>query len=203
MLKMVIEGDLNILEKMEKIPMNGKPGSMSPGNPLRQTKDEIIILTALCTRAAIQGGVTPETAYTLSDYYIQMIENTTLIHELYSCAVEIIRDFVQRVHNVKQYAHYSPLTQRCIEYISHNIYEKIHINQMAIEIGYAKNYLTAKFKEDTGTNIRDYISQRKMEQAKLLLKSTELSVSDIGDKLGFTDSSYFSAVFKKWCGIQC
>ena len=202
MLKMVTEGDLHILEKMEQVPLNGRPGSMSPGNPLRQVKDEIIVLTALCTRAAIQGGVAPETAYTLSDYYVQMIEDTPLVHEVYSCAIEVIRDFVQRVHNAKQYTQYAPLTQRCIEYVSRNIYEKIRIEQMAADIGYAKNYLTAKFKEDTGINIRDYISQQKVEQAKLLLKSTQLPVSDIGDKLGFADSSYFSAVFKKWCGMQ-
>ena len=80
--------------------------------------------------------------------------------------------------------------------------DKVSIEEMAAEIGYAKYYLTAKFKEDMGVNLRDYISQQKVEQAKLLLSSTELSVSEIGSRLGFVDSSYFSAVFKKWTGTQ-
>lgn len=56
---------------------NHVTGTLCPGDPLRQAKDEAIVATTLVTRAAIRGGMIPEAAYSLSDYYIQAVENGT------------------------------------------------------------------------------------------------------------------------------
>ena len=202
LLQIIRQGDMCNLEKLSHAQSYGRPGLMCPGDPLRQAKDEIIVLTALSTRAAIEGGLLPETAYTLSDYYVQMIESCATVSETLGCAKDVLVAFTERVQKKKISRNYSMITQKCISYIQRNIMDKVSIEEMAAEIGYAKYYLTAKFKEDMGVNLRDYISQQKVEQAKLLLSSTELSVSEIGSRLGFVDSSYFSAVFKKWTGTQ-
>ena len=48
----------------------------------------------------------------------------------------------------------------------------------------------------------EYISEKRMEKAKKLLKSTELPTSEIAAQVGYKDPHYFSFVFKKDAGVQ-
>ena len=54
-----------------------------------------------------------------------------------------------------------------------------------------------KFKRQLGTSPRNFINQQKIEQAKILLLE-KMSITDVAMYLGFTSSSYFSTVFKKF-----
>lgn len=59
-----------------------------------------------------------------------------------------------------------------------------------------------KLKQITGMGINEYINQRKIEKAENLLLNTDLSISEISDRLGFTYQRYFSTIFKKIKGIS-
>ena len=62
------------------------------------------------------------------------------------------------------------------------------------------NYLAARFKEETGQSVKDYITEQKIEAARLLLRNSTLDISEISERLNFTNPSYFSAIFKKRMG---
>lgn len=66
--------------------------------------------------------------------------------------------------------------------------------------GYTPNYLAARFKEETGQSVKDYITEQKIEAARLLLRNSTLDISEISERLNFTNPSYFSAIFKKRMG---
>lgn len=201
LLKLVRDGDLSYAQKLDKIFSGGQSGMMCPGDPLRQTKDEIIVLTALVTRASVEGGIAPDTAYTLSDYYIQMVEAAQSVNAVYAIMAEMLEEFVNRVHAGKKRAGLSQLSIGCIDYVDRHVNEKIQISDIASSLGYADYYLTSKFKKDTGINLRDYICQKKVEQARLLLSATKLSVQQISDRLSFSSASYFCVVFQKFTGM--
>lgn len=55
---------------------------LQSSNPLRQSKTSVIVFTSLCARAAIEGGLSPEQAYSLGDSYIQSIESAKTISEI-------------------------------------------------------------------------------------------------------------------------
>ena len=67
-------------------------------------------------------------------------------------------------------------------------------------IGYTKYYLSRKFKQEMGVSIWDYINERKVEEAKLLLADPNLTIQDVADKLNYCSRSYFSEVFKNCTG---
>lgn len=64
MLRMVREGDLNYKEHMSKISMTGRIGKLSNEDSVRQLKNTVLVCVILFSRAAIEGGLSPEIAYT-------------------------------------------------------------------------------------------------------------------------------------------
>lgn len=201
MMKLVEEGNLNYRKYRDRFSTSGRVGKMSTGDPIRQIKNQIIVLTALCTRAAIRGGLPPETAYTLSDRYIQNIETCSTIADLAEVGRAMEDDFVQRVHLVKQQAGISPQIQQCCDYIQLHAEERITVAQLADLVGHASNYLVKKFRQETGKTISEYIMNVKMERAKLYLKDSNDSVQNIADRLGFSTQSHFGSKFKEYTGM--
>lgn len=202
MVKLIEEGNLNYRKLMQTEQSIGKVGVMSIGDPLRQAKNAIIVQTALATRAAIRGGISPELAYSISDYYIQMVEDCKTIDAVYVLSRKMVQDFIRRVHKIRSLPEYSSLTLACMDYVSLHVAEKITVADIAGHLSYADYYLTARFKKETGETLRDYISRQKIEQAKLLLSSTNLNVQDIADQLSFANASYFGSAFRKFTGVS-
>ena len=67
---------------------------------------------------------------------------------------------------------------------------------------FSKSYLKKLFKNATGYSIMDYYTHLKIERAKILIKSGEMSVSEIAELLGYSSIHYFSRVFKKKTGLS-
>lgn len=74
-----------------------------------------------------------------------------------------------------------------------DISEQLHINA---------TYFSALFKREEGITFSDYIISCRMDAAKTLLKTTNQSISEIGQQVGYDDVSYFSKMFKKVVGIR-
>ncbi|MDD7739694.1 MAG: AraC family transcriptional regulator [Fusicatenibacter sp.] len=174
-------------------------GTLSNGDPLRQAKNAIITQIALVTRAAVEGGMDAEAAYSLSDFYIQRIECCTVADEVYALSKEMYQTFVQQVHEI-QTQNYSPIVIYMCTYIDKHIREVISLEEMAKGVGYDTYYLTTLFKKDTGKTIKTYILEKKVEQAKILLSSTLMETQEISDRLSFQSASYFCTQFKKITG---
>jgi AraC family transcriptional regulator len=56
------------------------------------------------------------------------------------------------------------------------------------------------FKQSTGQSPHRYILQLRIEEAQRLLKKTTLAISDVANRLGFSDQSHFTMVFRKLVG---
>ena len=200
MLQMVRTGDLNYKEAISN------SISMSEGVPvqstdvLRQSKTSVIVFTSLVCRAAIEGGLSPEEAYSLGDSYIQAAESSKTLDELNPLAMMMYDDFIRRVHKHRTNPKLSPQIQKCVDYIEMNLGQKIVASDLAVLVGYTEYYLTHKFKEETGLSVTNYTKFAKIERAKVLLKSTELSVREISEQLGFATRNYFSSVFQQITG---
>ncbi len=202
LLRNVREGNIDYTHPASDILaiQNNTIGILCPGNPLRQAKDSIIVYIALVTRAAVEGGLSMETAYSLSDYYIQKLEMTDSVSDIYELAQDMYDTFVHAVHLIRHQTPYSQSIQFAIEYICKHIYDEIDIDALAKDLGYNTYYMTKLFKKETGTSMKEYILKEKVENAKILLKTTGLDINEVSDSLSFHSSSYFSTAFKKIAG---
>ncbi len=80
--------------------------------------------------------------------------------------------------------------------------EDISVNTIAETVFLSPNYISSLFKRETGQTITDYLTQKRMEVAKELLKNTDYKILDVANQVGFQDPSYFSKVFKKYTGVH-
>lgn len=94
------------------------------------------------------------------------------------------------------------IIQQIKAYITENLgYEDITLNSISEKFYYNPSYLSRLFKEETNKNFIDYINEIKINTAKEYLTSTDMSVSNICEKIGFKDYKHFLALFKKMTGV--
>lgn len=176
-------------------------GTMSTEGPLRQTKNMMISFITLITRAAIQGGMPVEAAYDMSDAYILASESCTGITDVCQNAMNALKDFTRRVHDLKS-SGYSKAVVDCMAYLHQHVRQPVSLADMAAEVGYNKNYLGAKFKDETGMTPGQFLMAAKMELASVWLRDSRKSIQDICRDLGFESVSYFGTQFKKAYGCS-
>lgn len=200
LLQMVRMGDLNYKAALSTSMGLSAGVPLDSPDALRQGKISVIVFATIVCRAAIEGGLSPEEAYSLGDHYIQTAEESRSLDDLLPLAPMLYDDFIRRVHRRRTNPRLSPQIQRCCDYIEMHLEEKIRAAGLAVLVGYTEYYLTHKFKEETGVSVNDYVKFAKVERAKVLLKSTDLTVQDISDRLGFGTRNYFSRVFQEIAG---
>ena len=93
------------------------------------------------------------------------------------------------------------LVEQIRGYVEDNLDQSLTVNDVATALFMNGDYLSRLFKSETGTSLKEYILQRKMEAARLLLTTTQLPVSVIASRLGYDNFSYFSQVYRRCMGI--
>lgn len=200
--KAVRDGNLNYRKELESAMTNVTVGKISNGQYLRQDKNLAIVQVAVACRAAMEGGLSPEIAYSLSDQYIQRIEACRNVSGVSEISVGVLDDYILRVHQAKLRSGISPQICECCDYISMHPEENPDIHKMAQKYGYTAYYFSRKFKQETGLSVRDFAVRKKIHRAKELLTQTSLSVSDISEALGFNSQSYFGSIFRQLVGMS-
>lgn len=89
-----------------------------------------------------------------------------------------------------------------IKYINLNWQNPISITLLAEKACLSKSRFLHSFKENVGTSAYSYIVNIKIEKAKELLLSTDMNISTVAETVGYSDSLYFSRLFKKHIGIS-
>lgn len=84
-----------------------------------------------------------------------------------------------------------------LEYMYNNSHLMISLEKAAQLCHLSPGYFSRSFTKEFGTNYTAYTTKLKIEWAKELLTKTDLSVTQISDRLGFSDSGYFTKIFKK------
>jgi two-component system response regulator YesN len=96
----------------------------------------------------------------------------------------------------------STIVAKAEKYIREHYSEPIDRNEVAGSVFLTPNYLSKLFNKEAGLTIRDYINQIRIDEAKKLLNTTDKAISMIAMDVGFENVSYFSTVFKKYCGCN-
>ncbi|ULT58734.1 helix-turn-helix domain-containing protein [Neobacillus drentensis] len=199
-LQAIKEGRKEILTQYVALNPPEGMGVLSKKSQLRNEKNLAICGIALYTRAAIDGGLQPELAYTMSDLYIQKVEELSAVSDINGLMGKAFIEFCDRVQKRKQLQYSKPVWV-CQDYIFNHIYEKITIADLAEIVYLNPAYLSRLFKKELGMPLNDYIQREKVEEAKKLLKDSTHTLPEICSLLNFNDQSYFIKIFKKFTGV--
>lgn len=199
MLSFVEQGRVSEIQKMLHSPAVGRAGILAT-DTLRQQKNLIICTATLVTRAAIKGGLSRETAFALSDLYIQKAELMADVVDLTRLNAQMVLDFTKRVEAEKCGLHHSRLVRKVRDYVLNQIGQSVTTDTLARHCGISRTYLCKLFPEETGMTVGQYVTQIKIEEAKRLMDITQKSISEIAEYLGYSSQSHFQRVFKKTTG---
>lgn len=199
-LSIIENGDVDALIQLFEKPLVITPGIVADNN-LRQIKNLFIASATLVTRTCIKGGMNVEEAYQLSDTYIQEMERLHSMELMYKLQYKMMLDFTERVAASKIPSGLSPLIFECLQFISKNTNKPIHVEDIASHFGKSRSFISKKFTEELGFGLNEYITRRKLEEAKSLLAFTDQSISEISNYLCFSSQSYMQNLFKKHFNI--
>ena len=199
LLDMIAKGDITTMEEWLKSPTTAQNGIVA-ASPLRQLKNTMISTITLASRSAISGGMAPADAIKLAENYIYQTELLNSPEKIINLQYHAIKTFTQNVNALKLGKIQSKLVTDVAIYIQHNLSKNITAQEIADALFISRPYLSKKFKEESGISITDFIRNKKIEEAKRLLKYTDKSLLSISVYLGYSSQSHFTHSFKKETG---
>ncbi|MBO5657050.1 MAG: response regulator, partial [Agathobacter sp.] len=104
---------------------------------------------------------------------------------------EIIRRYFEKISNERKNRSQLPI-RRAKQYIEDNYQRQLSLEEVAEAIELSPAYLSTVFYKETGIHFSEYLISCRVEAAKELLKSTGLSIAEVAQQVGYTDSRHFS-----------
>jgi two-component system response regulator YesN len=192
----VINGnDQAALDTLARISQQGNK-AMLANDPLRSAKNSMICSCTFLTRAAIQAGVPDEEAFALSDASIQHLESLDGEKTVLAYEATMLLQFIG-LAKMRQDRNYSTPVRKAMHYIVSNLEKPFQLAAVAEYARVHPNYLSRRFKQETGSTLSSYAAVRKIHEATYFIQHTDYSMAEIAVLYGFSSQSHFSSAFKK------
>jgi two-component system response regulator YesN len=131
------------------------------------------------------------------------------IHEMVSGAdtvkiyVQNILETALKLRDEKQQSQGKKALQSALDYIEENYTQTgLSLNEVANATGVSPNYFSGMFSQEMNMTFVEYVTSKRMERAKQLLRDEQLSSAQTAAATGYKDAHYFSFVFKKTVGMS-
>lgn len=93
------------------------------------------------------------------------------------------------------------LSARVKLFLNENYTSSINLDKIALNVFAHPNYISTKFKEEEGLSVTEYLCSLRLDKARELLGTTNLSCKKVSQMVGFHDPLYFGKCFKKKFGM--
>lgn len=128
------------------------------------------------------------------------LEQDSDISEVKKYAVNLLRRAIE-VREEESGNRNKTIMTRAVRFIDQNYTdENMSLNTVAKAINVSPNYFSGMFSQEMGQTFIEYLTMKRMELAKQLLRQTSKRSSEIAFKIGYRDPRYFSFIFKKTQG---
>ena len=185
----------------DKVHMTDEVGKLAEKG-LKQTEYTVAAGLTLASRAAMEGGIAPATAYAVSEVFFQKLEKCRTPVEMFQLHREIQYEYVSMVARHKAEKKNAYYIEQCKDYLTQNIHHRISVAELAEKVGLNRTYLSGKFTEQVGMSISQYSILVRLRAAENMLKYSGEPISVIADYLCFSSQSHFGREFKKKNGIS-
>jgi AraC family transcriptional activator of pobA len=90
-----------------------------------------------------------------------------------------------------------PLLAEVFGFIEERYHEPISLRDVARAVSLSRGHLTTVVRRKTGRTVQEWIAERRMAEARRLLVETDLSVEEVGQRVGYLDAGYFVRSFRR------
>jgi two-component system, response regulator YesN len=94
------------------------------------------------------------------------------------------------------------IVRKAKEYVDRHLLEDVTLTKVSLEVHVSSGHLSRVFLKEVGENFSDYVIRNKMEYAQRLLRETNKKIYEIASEIGYTNSHYFSKLFKERTGLS-
>lgn len=193
-------GDARALAMGKRLFEGPTTGSLSDDR-LKNYQYLFVASITLACHFCIEGGMSAETAFNLSDLYIRQADRCRDAEEIFALHDTMFRDFIARMRDMGKQQPYSRPVRQCMEHIERHLQQPLTVQALAEALGLAPTYLSALFKKETGLPVSEYIRRARIDTARTLLQYTDFSCLEIAEYLCFSSDSHFSQVFRRQTGL--
>lgn len=165
---------------------------------LYQQKNKMIVLNTLLRKAIEPSKVHPYYIDAISSKYSRIIEEANEVPN--EMMWQMTRDYCAYVrrYSLKEY---SPAVQKVMNYVNLNVAEPLALKSLAAMCFISPSYLSALFKQETGSTLIDYINTQRVNRAAQLLVQNNHTIAAVAEEVGILDVNYFTKIFKKTLGV--
>ena len=165
---------------------------------LYQQKNKMIVLNTLLRKAIEPSKVHPYYIDAISSKYSRIIEEANEVPN--EMMWQMTRDYCAYVrrYSLKEY---SPAVQKVMNYVNLNVAEPLTLTSLAAMCFISPSYLSALFKQETGSTLIDYINTQRVNRAAQLLVQNNHTIAAVAEEVGILDVNYFTKIFKKTLGV--
>ena len=192
------EGDSEALSSFRCMWKKKKLAPQRDGSLLGEQFGAISVIT-MVSRSVMTGGLDEGIGYDIDAFYTEKIKQTRspeeveeILAELVSYCVTLMQENKEKINEV-----YSARIVKCINYVHYHLHDKISLAVLAEKFEVSPSYLATQFKKETGMTLMDYVSEKKMESAKGMLRYSNLSIIEISDLFAYSSQSHFTKVFRE------
>lgn len=196
----VQNGDLEKVIDLYNEHIKAKYYNKTTPNHLRYSKNRAQSLSTLLARAIIKGGVEPEKALSLEDYYVAKLESSHTVEELLTNVEAMIVKYTNSVLQLSNINHVSVI-KNASKYVHMHLSEPIRLNDVATFVNLSPNYFSSLFKREMNISFADYVNQTRIKESQYLLETTNYSILDIAISVGYNNQNYFTTIFRKFTDI--
>lgn len=140
-------------------------------------------------------------AFKMGTYKLMNVE----LHESWEKAADYLKELSEVIFTLlgeKELKIADRALFRVKEYIEKHLDEDLPLRSLAEEGGFNASYLSRLFRQTFGETITDYILNKRMEKAKMLLASTEEKIIDISKATGYISAQSFARAFRSYAGMS-
>ncbi|HBV85604.1 MAG TPA: AraC family transcriptional regulator [Desulfosporosinus sp.] len=163
-------------------------------------KTRVMELVIIISRAAVNRGADLNVILQHNFLFYKELLEITTPEEICARTKDMLENYMN-LPDLRKYQRNFKAIQKAAEFVRINYRKKITIEDIAQAVYLSPCYISRIFKQNLGCTISEYITQVRLENAKLMLKNCQYNIIQVAKKNGFEDPTYFARVFKKIEGI--
>ena len=184
-----LHGALAAIHKLEKRGIESRTTST-----IRDMKNFSIVFNTLCRIAAGEGGVHPYDIDRYSRAVSMQLENASSFKDLRPIRDTMLKEYCTMVRAARQTSYSSPI-QQAVDLVEARFSGHFTLKDLADELKLSANYLSVRFRQETGKSFSEYLMDVRLTYARQLLARTDLPIASVAEECGIPDNNYFSRVF--------
>ncbi|MFO7636621.1 MAG: response regulator [Clostridia bacterium] len=170
-------------------------------NDIQQKERVVFLLAFFLIKILYNLDIHDQKYYGKENDLFMSLNAMTSIEDIRKSILEFFEDTLA-IMEKKMKSKNGFLVNNALKSIRDNIYEDVSLVSVAEKLQIHPNYLSKIFKAETGQSFTEHVIKYKMNEAKKLLKDSQLKIYEIADRLSYKDVAHFTRLFKKYFGVS-